>query len=99
MFQSVLNSVTLSIVIRIRSLLEEIMPNCIGGERARLRMSQGDLADLLGVNRGFICQIEKDPSAASIEMIKKMAAIFNCSPDYLLGKTDERLPREDENDE
>ena len=70
------------------------MPNCIGAERVRLRLSQTDLGDKLGVSRSIIVRIERDPKSATYDQLEKMS--FGCSIQYLLGETDDRLPQKDE---
>lgn len=72
------------------------MPNCIGAERTRLRMSQARLGDAIGVSRSIIVKYEKDPKSAPYSQLEKMANLFGCSIPYLLGETDERLPQKDE---
>lgn len=72
------------------------MPNCIGAERVRLRLSQTDLGDKLGVSRGIIVRIERDPKSATYDQLERMSQLFGCSIQYLLGETDDRLPQKDE---
>ena len=71
------------------------MPNCIGAERVRLRLSQTDLGDKLGVSRSIIVRIERDPKSATYDQLEKMSQLFGCSIQYLLGETDDRLPQKD----
>ena len=49
------------------------MPNCIGAERVRLRLSQTDLGDKLGVSRSIIVRIERDPKSATYDQLEKMS--------------------------
>jgi len=61
-------------------------PN-IAAERAKHRMSVGELADKLGVTRKTIYNWQnagKIPASA----VKKMSEIFNVSADYLLERSD-----------
>lgn len=59
-------------------------PN-IEAERARVGKTRQELSELLGVTpktlRNWQCGKTKIPTSA----IVKMASIFNCSTDYLLG--------------
>ncbi|MDI9469049.1 MAG: helix-turn-helix transcriptional regulator [Bacillota bacterium] len=64
--------------------------NRIGSERTRLRMTQGALAESLGVNRDNVTRWENGRVKPSIEIVAAMALIFDCSTDYLLGLTDDR---------
>lgn len=72
------------------------MPNCVASERARLGLSQERLAEQLGVSRQTVASWERmqDLSVIRHSSMKKMLQAFGCSEDYLLGKTDERLPKE-----
>ena len=48
-------------------------------------MSQVQLARLLGVTKQSVSNWENDNIQPSIEMLKKLAAVFSVSTDYLLG--------------
>ena len=50
-------------------------------------MSQVELARLLGVTKQSISNWENDNIQPSIEMLKKLAAVFSVSTDQLLGLT------------
>ena len=52
------------------------MKNSIRVERARLRVSQQELADAIGVTRQTIYAIEKDKFIPSTELALKMSAYF-----------------------
>ena len=52
------------------------MKNNIRVERARLRISQQDLADAIGVTRQTIYAIENDKFIPSTELALKMSAYF-----------------------
>lgn len=67
--------------------------NTIASERARLGMSQDDLAQEVGKGRGTIVRWEANPTSISGGYLIKLASLFNCSIDYLLGLTSERVPR------
>lgn len=53
------------------------MKNLIKVERARLDMSQGDLAERVGVTRQTIYAIEKDKFTPSVELAFKIAKELN----------------------
>ena len=69
------------------------------GERLRtLRKETGetqeDLAELLGVSRPQVSEIEQGNKGTSLERFALLCAHYNVSADYLLGLTDERRPLE-----
>lgn len=64
--------------------------NNIKVERARINMSQQDLAEALGVGVTSIVRWEKSLDTCSLKNILEMSGIFDCSIDYLVGRTDLR---------
>ena len=48
------------------------------------RMCQGDLSRLSGVDRGYISEIENGRSAATIDLINRMAKAMNLHPSEFL---------------
>lgn len=69
--------------------MENILGKRIELERTRLGLNQIDLAKRLGLSSSAsISQYEKGDRIPSDDIKLKMAEIFNCSLDYLLGKTD-----------
>ena len=58
------------------------------------KMTQPDLAKLLGVEPPAISKYETDRVPIPQETIKQLSTIFNVSSDYLLGLTD--IPKHDE---
>ena len=48
-------------------------------------LTQPELANLLGVSKGIISLWENDINEPKASYIKKMAAVFNVSADYILG--------------
>jgi DNA-binding XRE family transcriptional regulator len=66
--------------------------NCIRAERARLNLTQSELASKLGVSTQSIQNWEKDIDSCPIRVLVKMTEIFNCSADYLVGLTDKITP-------
>lgn len=73
-------------------LLGEDMTNTIASERKRLGLSQTSLGVMVKRDRSTIARWEADPCCASAKDLKRLADIFECSVDYLLGRTDERTP-------
>lgn len=66
--------------------------NAIASERTRLGLSQTDLGKKVGKDRKTIARWEADPTSMPITCLVQLAKLFNCSTDYLLGLTDERVP-------
>lgn len=65
----------------------------IASERMRLGMSQTELADHLRVTRVTVSRWERGKNNPSAQMIASLSDLFGCSSDYLLGLSQERLPR------
>ena len=63
----------------------------IKNERLNRKMSQTKLAAILHVTQGAISQWENDLTRPDVELLAEIALLFNCSVDYLLGKTDVRV--------
>jgi len=53
--------------------------------RSARKMTQVELADLLGVSKQSVSNWENDNIQPSIEMLVKLAEVFSVSTDYLLG--------------
>ena len=66
------------------------MPNIIKSERARLGVSQMELARRLGVNVVTLREWEKDIGSCKAVNLLSLSDIFGVSVDYLLEKTEER---------
>ncbi len=66
------------------------MTNNIKSERARLDMTQEDLASEIDVDAGTIRRWEKGATDIPSSKATKMSKLFNCSIDYLFGLTEER---------
>lgn len=52
--------------------------------------TQEDLAKKINTSRSNIANYENDKNMPSIDVLNKLSEIFNCSIDYLLGKSDVR---------
>ncbi|WP_298878935.1 helix-turn-helix transcriptional regulator [uncultured Polaribacter sp.] len=59
------------------------MKNLIKVERARHNLTQGDLADKVGVSRQTIYAIENNKFNPSVTLAIKMARFFNVTVEYL----------------
>ena len=51
--------------------------------------TQQKLADLLNRKKATICDWEKDRCQPSIEDLNKLANLFNCTIDYIIGREDD----------
>lgn len=65
----------------------------IESERVRSGMTQAELGNELHVSRVTVANWENGRSEPATNKVVSMADMFGCSTDYLLGRTDERLPR------
>lgn len=61
----------------------------IEAERIRARMSLEELADYLGVQRKTLYNWQLKGNIPGTALVK-MADRFNCTTDYLLGRTEDR---------
>lgn len=64
--------------------------NRIGSERVRMRISQNELAKILGVSNKTVSAWEQNNRRCAPETLVKLANFFGCTTDYLLGITAER---------
>ena len=71
--------------------------NRIKNLREELNMTQQELADQLEGAKSTVAMYEKGNRKPSLEVLVKLSEIFDCSIDYLLGKTDVRKPIENIN--
>ncbi len=71
--------------------------NRIKNLREELNMTQQELADKLEGAKSTVAMYEKGNRKPSLEVLVKLSEIFDCSIDYLLGKTDVRKPVENIN--
>ncbi|WP_281657517.1 helix-turn-helix domain-containing protein [Collinsella stercoris] len=62
----------------------------IKSERVRIGMSQEEVAEELGVHVNSVRQWESNSVQPSSMSLISLSRLFGCSPDYLLGLTDER---------
>ena len=75
--------------------MENILGKRIESERIRLGLNQIELAKRLNLSSSAsISQYESGDRIPSDDIKLKMCEIFNCSLDYLMGKSDIRNPEE-----
>lgn len=72
--------------------------NNIGAERVRLGMTQANLAEEIGATVSQLSKWEKDAGTCPANMLFQIAKYFNCSADYIAGRTLDR-GRSDESQE
>lgn len=65
----------------------------IAKERKRMNLSVEKLADLVGVHPNTVRGWERGEHEPTGKNIVQLSALFGCSPDYLIGMTDKRVPR------
>lgn len=68
--------------------------NRIKSLREEYKMTQQELADKIDGAKSTIAMYEKGDRKPSMEVLIKLSEIFNCTIDYLLGKSDIRNPEE-----
>ena len=75
--------------------IPEMFPIRLHDLRLERRFSQKDLADMLGITLGAICQYEQRRRTPNFAILIAMANALNTNVDYLLGNNDikEKLPR------
>jgi len=68
------------------------MNRILAAERTRLGLTQGALAERIGVSRGLIQKWEAagNLGKASGSQLQALSDLFSVSTDYLLGRTTER---------
>jgi transcriptional regulator with XRE-family HTH domain len=68
--------------------------NKIKNLREELNLTQQELADKLNCSKSVIGLYENEFRKPSLEILVKLSEIFDCSIDYLLGKTNIKKPKE-----
>ena len=58
--------------------------------RIEKRLTQSQVADMVGLTKSVISAYENEIRTPSYEILKKLAVIFNVSADYLLGLNNKR---------
>ena len=55
--------------------------------RKQRAMTQNAIANILGINANTLCQYETGKRKPSIEVLKKLSLLFNCTIDELVNET------------
>lgn len=66
--------------------------NRIKKERAKKKITQEELAKMIGVSPSTIGMYEQNRREPDYKTLVELSKIFNCSVDYLLGLTDVKNP-------
>ena len=64
-------------------------PNRLRKLRLENNLTQKELAQRLGLSSNIICEWEKGRCSPSIESLKILSSIFECSIDYIVNNTDD----------
>lgn len=72
--------------------MDETLGKRIAARRKALGLTQDALAEQLGITAQAISKWENDQSCPDISMLPKLAEIFRCTTDELLGITPKELP-------
>jgi transcriptional regulator with XRE-family HTH domain len=59
--------------------------------RVDLEMSQGDLAEALGISQGQMSHLEKGARPMDLETLEKIAQVLKCSMADLLGEEPKKV--------
>lgn len=59
-------------------------------QRAKLKLSQREVANILEVSPSVISAYESGERTPSVEVLLRLADLYQCSTDYLLGRTEEK---------
>lgn len=60
--------------------------------REKAGVSQQKIADMVGLTQQAVGKWENDKAEPDLATVTKLAEIFDCSTDYLLGKSDDPHP-------
>ena len=71
------------------SIIAQLFYPNIEAERAKAQISQDELAEKLNVERKSYYNWQNN-GKIPVEVLIDLAELFNCSTDYLLGRTDSR---------
>ena len=55
--------------------------------REQMKLSQFELAKLLGISQASLCRYETGEREPSIQMLKRIAEELDCTVDYLIGES------------
>ena len=62
--------------------------------RLEKKLSMRDLASIVGINYTTFSALENEKRPFNLDHLTRFSQFFDCSFDYILGKSDERKPKE-----
>ena len=62
--------------------------------RLEKRLTMRELADKVGINYVTFSYLENEKRPFNLDHLTRLSQFFDCSFDYILGKSDERKPKE-----
>ncbi|MBR0272130.1 MAG: helix-turn-helix transcriptional regulator [Methanobrevibacter sp.] len=51
--------------------------------------SQKQVSNYLGIDQSNLSKIERDKRNLNLDLLDKLCLLYNCSPEYILGESDE----------
>lgn len=65
---------------------EDILPTRLRMERARVKLTQAQVADGTDLTTAAICQYENGDRTPTLQKLQSLAKFYNVSLDYLTGR-------------
>ena len=65
---------------------EDILPTRLRMERARVKLTQAQVANETDLTTAAICQYENGDRVPTLQKLQALAAFYNVSLDYLAGR-------------
>lgn len=67
--------------------------------RKQNRFTQKQVADYLGVDQSFVSKMENGTRSINMTIFDKLCLLYNVTPEYILGESDEYTPIKYRSDE
>lgn len=72
-------------------MVRPIVGERIRSERKQLGLTQRELGAFIGgKNKSFVSRMELKGEHLTVDILDRLADLFGCTTDYLLGRTDKR---------
>ena len=65
---------------------EDALPTALRMERARVKMTQQQIADATGLTAAALCNYENGERMPTLQTLSKLADFYGVSLDYLFGR-------------
>ena len=65
---------------------EDVLPTRLRMERARVKLTQAQVAEKTELTAAAICQYENGDRTPTIQKLQSLAMLYNVSLDYLTGR-------------